>query len=61
MYGGRGDFKKVLQISLGGRASIDFGICVDESQILALFVGETRRLHGLVVSRPDRLGKRVVI
>ena len=40
MHGGRADVEIALQIGLGRRAAIDARVGIDESQVLALPVGE---------------------
>ena len=45
--GWRGDAEIALQVAFGRRAAVDLAIGPDESEILALFVGEAGRLGQL--------------
>jgi len=44
MHGWRRDSKVLLHFGLRGRASVDFGVVIDEGQVLALFI-RIRFLH----------------
>jgi len=39
MYGRRRNLKVLLHLGLGGRASVDSSVVIDEGQVLALFGG----------------------
>jgi hypothetical protein len=39
MNGGGSDFEITLHVTLSRRSAVEFGVIVDESQILPLFIG----------------------
>jgi len=49
--GGRVDAEETLHVGLGGRAAVDQGIGVDEGQVLALKLGESRRRRSCHAAR----------